>query len=93
MVDTDINCIISALEHAHKYKIVHLGIGNSFKMLPSGFLGWAFKRIIIEKFNESPKQFQGWDAFYHYFAPLDSAIARLNGHFPKAQVISRKINL
>lgn len=76
---------------------VYLGKGGEFKRLPRDdyFLGYNMRKYDL--FNESERdgtKVEMWagcspDAFY--FAPVDSEIARLNGHKPRAPKVAKPV--
>ncbi len=76
---------------------VYLGKGGEFKLLPRDdyFLGYNMRSS--DHFNESERhgtKVNMWagcspDAFY--FAPVDSEIAKLNGHKPRAPKVAKPV--
>lgn len=86
-----IKSIIAEIENTVNYKVVYLGMGNSFKRLNhKAFDGWIKHPSYS---NPQRSTFYGTDKHNQYFAPLDSDIARINGHVPRTKEISRKITL
>lgn len=90
------------LERQHNIKIVYLGKGMRFKPLRnkveelSQFYGWCLAdsnspRYSFEDVNNG--YWIGGVPSNHYFAPIYSEIARINGHQKSVNVISRTLQL
>lgn len=93
MIEDIINTTINEIKIAYKCEVVYLGMGNEFKPLLNDdgivvpFRGWT---------HNYPREVDLWDGNddgAHYFAPLGSDIARLNGHVPKHKLTSRTMKL
>lgn len=90
---------INYLSKKENTKVVYLGLGGTFNLGKNYKLfGWCFgptslklKSYSLETSSPNRGIFSGDSDMLHYFAPLYSDVARLNGHVPQIKEISRKI--
>lgn len=95
--EENIERIRKSIAYEYGSEIISLGIGSNFKTKNS-FYGWNILRTdVCDTFDISNGIDQGvcsggFSGIF-YFAPLDSDVARLNGHVPKIKLLSRKLSL
>lgn len=80
--------------HCNKgIKVICLGLGLSFKLpITKKFEGWTSLEHSIHEGSVLPLTWKGNLDDIYYFAPLNSEIAIINGHYTH-KVTSRKIQL
>lgn len=87
------------IEHRTGLKIIYLGTGGSFSVIPGSlFFGWHVDYPGIAVRTENFASYVGYGECIgcipdmHYFVKIDSDIAKLNGHH-NVGLVSRKLSL
>lgn len=88
----NIEKIIKHLEKSHG-RVVYLGIGTFFKRFDHQVKSWFVYDNDMDIYSVVTGPHFCGGSNKHYFAPLDSDIARLNGHYQTSKLVSRKLSL